>query len=59
MTSHVRRMLLSLSLMLSLGVIAQTDTRAPRIWDDAALADWATPRGSAPTTSGKGGARPV
>ena len=43
MSWHARRMLLSLSLILALSVIAQTETRAPVIWDDAALADWAMP----------------
>ena len=38
-----RLTLLSLSLTLALGVIANTQTRAPRIWDDRSLADWATP----------------
>ena len=38
-----RLTLLSLSLTLVLGVIANTQTRAPRIWDDRSLADWATP----------------
>jgi hypothetical protein len=43
MSWHARRMLLSLPLILALSVIAQTETRAPVIWDDAALADWAMP----------------
>ena len=38
-----RLSLLSLSLTLALGVIANTQTRAPRIWEDRSLADWATP----------------
>ena len=29
--------------VFALIVIAQTTTPVPRIWDDAALADWATP----------------
>jgi mono/diheme cytochrome c family protein len=39
-----RRILLSLSLTLSMGVvITTTQTSAPRIWDDRSLADWAMP----------------
>ena len=41
-----RRTLLSLSLTLALGVIANTQTRAPRIWDDQSLADWSMPLAS-------------
>ena len=43
MSKHARRAFLSLSLTLGLGVIANTQARVPRIWDDRALADWATP----------------
>ena len=39
------RAVLQLGLLaaLSAALVAQAPTRAPRIWDDAALADWATP----------------
>ena len=43
MIRHARQVLLGLSLTLALGVIASTQARAPKIWDDRALADWATP----------------
>jgi hypothetical protein len=36
-------MLPGLLLILTLSVMAKTETRAPKIWDDRALADWATP----------------
>jgi hypothetical protein len=36
-------LLLGLLAVLSVAVPAQGPARAPRIWDDAALADWATP----------------
>jgi hypothetical protein len=36
-------LLLALFACFSLFLFAQTPVRAPRIWDDAALADWATP----------------
>src|SRR4029453_16804250 len=29
--------------LLSLGALAKTETKTPRIWDDAALEEWATP----------------
>ena len=34
---------LGLSAALSAALVAQTQTEVPRIWDDTALADWATP----------------
>src|SRR5688572_32470699 len=39
------RAVLQLGLLatLSAALLAQGGTQAPRIWDDAALADWATP----------------
>lgn len=43
MLRHARRALLGLSLTLALGVITNTQARVPRIWDDRALEDWATP----------------
>src|SRR5512139_1367134 len=43
MSSTGRLCLLSLPLSLALAVTANTQTRAPRIWDDKSLADWATP----------------
>lgn len=43
MSLHVRRPALTSSLLLALSVIANTETRVPKIWDDEALADWATP----------------
>jgi hypothetical protein len=43
MSSGARRIGLVSFLLLALGLIAHTETRAPRIWDDRALADWATP----------------
>ena len=43
MSKHARRALLGLSFALALGVITNTQARVPRIWDDRALADWATP----------------
>ena len=36
-------MQLALLALLSAALPAQAPTQAPRIWDDAALADWATP----------------
>jgi hypothetical protein len=46
MSSRARQIVLSASLLLSLHVATQTATRAPLIWDDRALADWATPLAS-------------
>lgn len=43
MSGHARAALLGLALTLALAVMANTQTRVPRIWDDVALADWATP----------------
>ena len=43
MSFHVRRSFLTSALLLALSVIANTETRVPQIWNDAALADWATP----------------
>jgi hypothetical protein len=37
------RLILCGSLLLAAGLSARTASRAPRIWDDRALADWATP----------------
>ena len=34
---------LALSVVLSVALIAQVPTEVPRIWDDAGLAEWATP----------------
>jgi hypothetical protein len=45
MSSHARHVALTSSLLMALGIIAHTATRAPVIWDDRALADWATPVG--------------
>ena len=41
MTGLVPR--LALLVVLSVALVAQAPTEVPRIWDDAALADWATP----------------
>ena len=38
-----RPILLAPLLILTLTVMAKTEPRVPRIWDDAALSDWATP----------------
>src|SRR5687768_2071276 len=43
MSWHARRALFGLCLTLGLGVMTNTQARVPRIWDDRALADWATP----------------
>ena len=43
MNSYARRTLLILSAALVSNVIVQTQARAPRIWDEQSLADWATP----------------
>ena len=43
MSGHARAALLGLSLTLALAVMVNTQARVPRIWDDVALADWATP----------------
>jgi hypothetical protein len=43
MNSGARRIVLTSSLLLALGVITTTETRVPAIWNDAALIDWATP----------------
>jgi hypothetical protein len=43
MSWHLRRLLLGVSFALALSVIATSEARRPRIWDDRALADWATP----------------
>lgn len=43
MSSNARQILLTSSLLLALVVIAHAHTRTPLIWDDRALADWATP----------------
>jgi hypothetical protein len=43
MNWHARRTFLILSMTLVLGVIGNTQTRAPRIWDETSLSDWATP----------------
>ena len=43
MSCRGRLTLISLSLTLALGIIANTQTRAPRIWNDQSLADWALP----------------
>ena len=37
------RAVLQLPAVLSAVVLAQAPAPAPRVWDDAALADWATP----------------
>ena len=38
-----RRIVLASSLLLALRATALTDTQVPKIWDDAALENWATP----------------
>ena len=50
MSSHGRQLLRTFSLLVSLAVsigatilVAQAPARIPKIWDDTALADWATP----------------
>lgn len=43
MNSRTRHIVVTSSLLLVLVIIAHTATRAPVIWDDRALADWATP----------------
>jgi len=43
MSGHLRRALLGLSLTLALRVVTSSQAPVPRIWDDRALADWATP----------------
>jgi hypothetical protein len=43
MSWHLRRALLGLSFTVALSVITNSQARVPRIWDDQALADWATP----------------
>jgi len=43
MSLRMRRVILTGSLLLALRVIGNSETRVPRIWNDAALADWATP----------------
>ena len=43
MSWYARRTLLVLSMTLVLSVIGKTQARAPKIWDEQALADWATP----------------
>jgi len=42
MGSYLRRAIVFVSLVTA-APLAQAPTRVPRIWDDAALADWATP----------------
>jgi hypothetical protein len=39
----LRRLLIASCLLVALLAVANTQTRAPVIWDDAALADWSTP----------------
>jgi hypothetical protein len=46
MSLHMRQAVLTGSVLLGLGVIAHTETRVPQIWNDVALADWATPLAS-------------
>ena len=43
MHSHPRGTIPVALLILGLSAIAKTETRVPKIWDDKALADWATP----------------
>ena len=50
MSSDGRRLHLTFSLLVSLAMwiaatvsVAQAPASVPKIWDDAALADWATP----------------
>jgi hypothetical protein len=43
MAFDLRRLLISFCLVFALLTVAKMQTRAPVIWDDAALADWATP----------------
>ena len=43
MSWHRQWMLPGLLFILTLSAIAKTETRVPKIWDDEALADWATP----------------
>ena len=43
MRQQARRTLLGLALTLALGVITHTQARVPGIWNEEALADWATP----------------
>jgi hypothetical protein len=45
MSSRARRIVLTASLLLALSVVAHSQRRAPVIWDERALADWATPVG--------------
>jgi hypothetical protein len=56
MSSGSSRLLLALlSLLISLAAtasVAQAPASVPKIWDDAALADWATPIGGASNSSG-------
>jgi hypothetical protein len=42
MSSRVRWVVI-ISLLPALGIIGKMDTRVPLIWDDASLAEWATP----------------
>ena len=39
----LRRLLITFCLVFALLAAVTTQARAPVIWDDAALADWATP----------------
>src|SRR5687767_15807973 len=48
MNLSLRRVILTGSVVLALTVIANTETRVPQIWNDAALADWATPLARVP-----------
>ena len=43
MHSDLRRLLITSCLAFAFLTAVKTQTRAPMIWDDAALADWATP----------------
>ena len=43
MSFRVWRIVLTLLLLLAADVIARSEPRVPVIWDDRALADWATP----------------
>jgi hypothetical protein len=43
MSWYARRTLLIFSMTVVVSVIAKTQVRAPKIWDEKALADWATP----------------
>jgi hypothetical protein len=40
---NLRRLLITFCVVFASLAVARTQTRAPVIWDDAALADWATP----------------